>query len=737
MRGTRQDMLVSTWGANVSLEPAAAKRKRFHPGKSWLPLVASVAALQGCTPLPLSRPVVPDIPIPAQFKQAAAVRAELEPVRSAEQKPGGASSLGAAPVVKVEPLIGALLAQWWRTLSNPELDALVDRAIANNTDLRIAHLRIAQARARAEQAESDRWPTLSVPYQAKGEAPRGGIGTLTPGQKRETKHTYQLSLRADWRADIWGERSAMAESAQMQLVRTTYERDETRRQMISSVAAFYVEYLSLNDRVRVARETETVLRGLLSAVGKRLEVGEATITDLEQQRAAVYAVQATIPALELQRETVANSLAQLLGVTPTSLALSDRGLDSLRFSGLLPGVPASLVLHRPDVRVVEARLLSAHADIEVARARLLPPLDLTAQVGYGSLALSQLFQSHNLFWTAIANLSATIFDRGKRANEVQFASALHEELVETYIKTIYNAVRETEDAIATVQMTGKRIEAQAASVEAAQRAWHLSMEAYEAGAVDYLTMIDTERTYHRSLDELFRIRMERMKGVTALFAALGGGMVAEKNTPPPDGTVSREMLAAMRTEGHVPIGVTDEERPWLVELAGLYDRAGIPPVWRDLLRRFPTAMEGRGLLPRWQGGAGEMRRGRAEWYRLYVAAFDTETAARQVCDQLVDKLQRCRVVTREEIADDPASNLPDLPELAAIPATDAEVPVGMLGDLIVPITLHAVDPDRRPERPATMEVMPNARIVTPDDFLPALVVPVVPSVPVEMRKGKS
>jgi outer membrane protein TolC len=176
------------------------------------------------------------------------------------------------------------------------------------------------------------------------------------------------------------------------------------------------------------------------------------------------------------------------------------------------------------VRVVEARLLAADADIDVAYARLLPPLDLTAQAGAGGYVFSRLFQNHTHFWTLIANLAATIFDSGKRDNEVAFARAMHEELVETYVRVLYNAIREAEDAIASVQMNSRRQDAQQAAADAARRAWEYSIESYGAGAIDYLTLLDTERTYHRNLDEFHRIRMERHKGLVALFNALGGGI---------------------------------------------------------------------------------------------------------------------------------------------------------------------------------------------------------------------
>lgn len=697
----------------------------FRRSALQIALGLAIAATYGCATKREQRHDVPPIPVPAQFKQAAAVRAELEP------KPAAGSA--ATAQTPSEPLVGRLLAEWWRVLSNPELDALMDRVIANNTDLRIATLRIVQAKARADQVVADRYPTLSVPFQAKGEAPKDGIGSVAPGGKIETQHTYQISLRTDWRVDLWGERSALADSSRMQLLRSTYERDDTRRQLIASTAALYVEYLSLNDRIRVARETETVLRGLLDGVGKRLEAGDATVTDLEQQRTAVYAVQATIPALELQREVVTNALAQLLGVTPVSLALSDQGLDSLAFPGILPGVPAGLVLRRPDVRVIEARLLSADADIEVAHARLLPPLDLTAQVGYGSYVLSQLFQSQTLFWNAIANISATIFDHGKRANEIAFSKALHEELVETYVKVIYNAVRETEDAIATIQMNGKRLEAQKAATDAAHRAWKFSMESYAAGAVDHLTLIDTERTYHRALDEFQRIRMERLKGVVGLFSALGGGIPQADSTPP---SGQRSMAqgnggSAAGTRAYSqysPHESDDGKEYWLVEIAGLHDRHGIAHAWRDLNHRFPAIMRERSMLPRLQGRVAQDDKERAAWFRLYVARFDIAEDARQFCGELVKSLQRCRSVssldpdfidTRQVAVEEIAARPEPAQETAA---GESEVKVDLLSDLIVPLTLQPVA-NKEKRNPVAVAARPRAKIAVGADFLPTLVVP--------------
>lgn len=613
------------------------------------PLCVSLAlmSLAGCA-VKRAQYDLPSVPLTGSFKQVDATVAPIE---------GDAAVADAGPrTVDGEVLTESQLGEWWRLLNASELEQLVDRVLANNHDLRIATSRIAQARARMEQAVADELPTVSLPYQAKIEAPLQGIGRRIPGTPLESRQTYQIGPRIDWRVDLWGERNALAESADLQLWRTTYQRDDTRRTLIANTVALYVEYLSLNDRVKVARDTEKVLRDMLASVRARMEVGDATATEFEQQKAAVYSVQATIPALLLQRENVINGLAILAGGPPVSLALEEKGLASLTLPAVLPGLPASLLVRRPDVRVVEARLLAADADIDVARTRILPPLDLTAQIGYGSLSFSRLFQSSNLFWNAVANLSATIFDYGKRANETIYAKAVHEELVETYVKVIYTAIRETEDGIAAAQMNGEREQSQQQAADAAERAWKMSIEAYDAGAIDYLTLLDTQRTYHRNLDELHRVRMERFRGVVSLFAAMGGGIpvgdalpgkgtrparfAATGNTP-----VTDEDLAAIDWRAS---SLENKEAPWLVELAGLQDRQGVVHVWRDLRQRFSAALGEKKFFPRLQGRVASNSEERATWYRVFIGAFGDQAGALDFCRTLEAGMMRCRPLAAED-----------------------------------------------------------------------------------------
>lgn len=624
--------------------------------KSWLICICLsllISSLAGCAITKRDRYDVPVVPLPAQYKNAS-----VEISVPTDAKPA-----------KSEAPLDPVLVEWWHSLGSTELDELINRGLVNNPDVRIATLRIVQAKARAEQAVAVKGPTIAVPVQASEQFPYYGVGGPTAqgvninGPKGEkVRQLFQASIRGDWRVDMWGELDSLAESSSLQLWRASFERDNVQATTAANITSSYVEYLSLNDRIRVARETETVLSGMVASVEERMEKGEATAIDLEQQRAAVYAARATIPVLEQQRDDALGTIAFLLGTVPESLKLSDSGLDSLALPSIMPGVPSSLLLRRPDVRMVEARLLAADADIDVARARILPPLDLTAQVGYGSYYLSELFKPQALFWSAIANLSVTIFDGGKLSREKDYAQAVHEEMVETYVRTIYQAVREVESSLNAIRQTGKRLDAQKASADAARRAWDFSSEVYAAGAIDYLALLDTERTYHQNLDEYHRIRMDRYRALINLFHALGGG-VPQGGTLPGKG--ERPALSADSNGGAI-IGTSEERIPsvkdedwmdnqpdekgdcWLVELPGVYHRTAIATAWRDLRVRFPGLMENRFLRPNLKGKMEDSADNRVSWYQLYVSRFSTFADAEEMCMALRASHQRCRVVLSQQ-----------------------------------------------------------------------------------------
>ena len=253
-------------------------------------------ALSGCA-IKRNGYDVPQLALPAQYKNSV-------PAKAPDMAPISKNSNG-LPAKQNTPQ-DAGLSEWWRSFGNTELVELVDRGLANNSDIHIATLRIAQAKARADQARAGLMPAINASAGEAIQMPGGGLGVggapAGGSGGGASQKSYQASMRGGWRADIWGEQSSLAESAKFQLWQAAFERDNVQRNLVANLASNYVEFLSLNDRLRVARETEAILGGMLATVETRVGANDATLVDLDQQKAAVSAARATMSGLEQQRE---------------------------------------------------------------------------------------------------------------------------------------------------------------------------------------------------------------------------------------------------------------------------------------------------------------------------------------------------------------------------------------------------------------------------------------------------
>ena len=284
----------------------------------------------------------------------------------------------------------------------------------------------------------------------------------------------------------------------------------------------YIGYLVACDSIVIARENEKIAAELLQTVERRLEAGDATLDDLERQRATLYQQQAARPGLENQRDDLQNVLSRLVGVLPSDLTLAGGTIDQLTAPQVVTGLPSRLLLNRPDIRGVEARMLSANANIEVARARLLPPVDLALQGGYNGLGLGQLLQPQNIFWNSVASLALTIFDGGRRAADKALAQAAYEDMVITYGQTVFQAVREVESALSGLRAARQKLDAQHLSQRSALNAFKISNDAYALGALDLASLLEARRAYQRNLEESQRAKADMLRAYAALSQALGG-----------------------------------------------------------------------------------------------------------------------------------------------------------------------------------------------------------------------
>lgn len=542
------------------------------------------------------------------------------------------------------PTAVAVRANWWTHFGSEELNLLVDRALAHNADLRVATLQVAQAKIRSDQVRAGRLPNLNAPVRAV---------VQSQGSNNDSQQNSQVSLAATFRLDVWGEQRALVDSADMQLARAVHERANVQRNTIGSLVNAYIAYLSVGDSILIARENESVAADILRTVEKRLALGDATADDVEQQRAVLFSQQVVLPGLENQLEDLRSTISRLVGALPSNLVLSDKGLDALQMPTVQTGLPSALLLGRPDIRMMEARMRAANANIDVARARLLPPIDLSSQAGYSGATLATLFQPQNFLVNTAAALALSIFDGGVKRGEQAFAQSYYEEMVETYGKTVLQAVREVENSLANLNTSGRRLESQKALTRSALNIFKIGSEAYAAGAIDQTALLESRKNYQRSADETQRVKAELLRSYATLAYALGlGASIVEEgsSTDVRAGQASKlsEDLHVGLDRGVIglvafPSSSKISADLWEVDLHGVYHRSGLLPIWRDLQARFAVRGNELKLRAVHLDHIDEIMESDEAWYRVSAYGFTEQNAAIAYCSALRVVGQNCSV----------------------------------------------------------------------------------------------
>jgi outer membrane protein, multidrug efflux system len=245
--------------------------------------------------------------------------------------------------------------------------------------------------------------------------------------------------------------------------------------------------------------------------------------DVAQQDTAVTLLNAAIPPLQQQFRQSVHALAVLLGKTPEAVDVDTGTLNELTPPEIMEGLPSQLLARRPDVAESEQQLISANADITVARAALFPSIQLTADGGYESSALTSLISPANRIWSISAGLTQPIFHGGALRGQVVFSNARYNELLSAYHKTVISAFSNVEDALVAAQQTKEQQVRQIQAVNRARRAFQFAQTQMSAGIVNIVTVLNTENALFSAQDELVQIQYLHLQSMVALYTALGGG----------------------------------------------------------------------------------------------------------------------------------------------------------------------------------------------------------------------
>jgi NodT family efflux transporter outer membrane factor (OMF) lipoprotein len=407
--------------------------------------------------------------------------------------------------------------EWWHAFGSETLDGLIADAQRNNDDLAVAIARVEEADAQARIAGAPLLPTVDLGADAtRQHAQVTGVGP-------STYNTFSPVLSASYELDFWGKNRAARAAARATALASRFDKETVALTVVSSVATTYFQTLQFRDRLQVARENlangEKILRGLQL----QQTAGIATGLDVAQQETAVGLLAAAIPPLQQQFRQSVHALAVLLGKTPESVEVDAGTLNALTAPPLVQGLPSQLLARRPDVAESEQQLISANADITVARAALFPNIQLTAAGGYESTALSTLINPASRIWSVSAGLTQPIFHGGALRAQVTFSDAHYRELLRSYHKTVISAFSNVEDALIAAQQTGEQQVRQQQAVNQARRAFQFAQTQMSAGIVNILTVLNTENALFSAQDELVQIQYSHLQSLVALYTALGGG----------------------------------------------------------------------------------------------------------------------------------------------------------------------------------------------------------------------
>ncbi len=443
---------------------------------------------------------------------------ELAPVAPPTDVDGGTSPVSRATTA---PLIAA----WWTTFDDRELEDLVARAVRGNLDVQQAEARIREARAARRIVAADLWPSLEASGSYTHEHPSANGPTRGSALAGTWSDVFQVGFDANWELDVFGGIRRSVEAANAQIQAAEADRDAVLVSLMGEVGLEYVTYRSLQQRVALATANLEVQQATLDLTRRLLNAGLVPDLDVSRAESVTATTAATIPALQQRAAQSMHRLAVLLGEPPMSLA------DELHACGGIPvpppavavGLPSDLLLRRPDVARSERQLAAATAEIGVATRDLFPRFFITGAADLQTLHASDLFTWESRLASIGPSVTWPVFEGGRIRGNIALRTAAQEESLAAYRAAVLGAFQEVEDAlVAFSNEQASRAELENA-VRANQRTTDLARRLYAQGLTDFLTVLDAERSLFTSQDQLAQSQRDVALDLVALYKAVGGG----------------------------------------------------------------------------------------------------------------------------------------------------------------------------------------------------------------------
>ncbi|EKU90770.1 NodT family efflux transporter, outer membrane factor (OMF) lipoprotein [Bacteroides oleiciplenus YIT 12058] len=403
---------------------------------------------------------------------------------------------------------------WREVFTDPQLQALIEQALANNPDLRSAALNVKKAEAALMSARLAYAPTLALSPQ----------GTVSSWDKGKATQTYSLPVTASWQIDLFGQILNPKRAAKVSLKQTQFYEQAVQTQVIANVANMYYTLLMLDRQLQITEETAEILKKNVETVEAMKDAGiyNTTSAGVEQTRAAYAQVLASLPNMRQSIRETENALCLMLHQPAQSIkrgVLEEQQLPT-EFSA---GVPIQLLSNRPDVKAAEMALAASYYDTNSARAAFYPQITINGSAGWTNSAGSAIVNPAKLLASAVGSLTQPLFYRGANIARLKQAKAQEEQSKIQFQNALLNAGNEVSNALYQYQMTTEKAVSRDIQVNSARKAAEDTKELFNLGTSTYLEVLSAEQSYLSAQTSEVSDTFDRMQAVISLYQALGGG----------------------------------------------------------------------------------------------------------------------------------------------------------------------------------------------------------------------
>jgi outer membrane protein, multidrug efflux system len=424
---------------------------------------------------------------------------------------------------------------WWEQFNDPALNELIEIALKENKDLKIAAARIEQFVGQLQTTRAPLFPQIGAGGSAgrqrvselTGASPLEGVSSASP-----TFNTYQVFLNASWEIDLWGKVRRASEAARANLLSSEEGRRSVILTLVTSVASSYINLLSLDKQLEVTRRTTESYKKAYDLFKLRFEHGIVSQLEVNQTKSQYEQALANVPFFEKTIAQQENALSVLLGRNPGPIPRG-KSLDELNLPTVPAGLPSALLVNRPDIRQAEQDLVAANANIGAAKAQYFPSISLTGMFGYASSDLSRLFVGPGMMAGLAAPVVAPIFTGGAISGQVKSAESVQQQALIRYQQVIQTAFQDVDNALIDQRRTREQLTLLAQQVQSLREYVRFGWLRYDNGYVSYLEVLYAENLLYTA--ELTRTGVQGtlFEALVNCYKAMGGGWVAKADEMTP------------------------------------------------------------------------------------------------------------------------------------------------------------------------------------------------------------